>query len=325
MRRSFAGVWTLAALTLAGCGTAQSGPLGAGGASAGGVSAEPLCASKAPPYGEVPLTRATATADAPRPPGSPSPVPSTTGTAQDGVRITRLYAGAIDEDGACRPGSLTVEFEVTNPAPRDMTYTVVLDSTGYTGASRVVGPVGPGKTVRGRVAMGRSYGDIAGGTDVSIVSVRSIPSAEAPAPGGPCPATGVRVYADQGDAAMGLRMVGLHLENCGKEPYTLDGRPELEIIDADHKPVGGIQVLPSAQVAQLGGPPDVVRSLTLRPGERALSGIVWRNTVEAFGGAVNAPYLRVRAKAGAAPVMVTPELDLGTTGRLGVEAWRKEE
>ncbi|MFJ6905110.1 DUF4232 domain-containing protein [Streptomyces griseoluteus] len=307
----------LALLALAGCGTAEPG--------AGGVRAEALCPSKAPRYGEVPRDRPTAGADAPRPPGTPTPVPSSTGTARDGVRITRLYAGAIDEEGVCRASSLTAEFEVTNPAAHGMTYTVVFDARGYTGASRVVGPVGPGTTVRGRVAMSRSYGDAAGGTSVSLMSVRSVPSAEVPAPGGPCPASGVRVYADEGDAAMGLRVVGLHLENCGTEPYTVDGRPELEIVDAEHERVEGVRILPSAEVAQLGGPPDVARRLTLRPGERALSGIVWRNTVEAVDGAVNAPYLRVRARAGAAPVTVTPELDLGTTGRLGVQAWRKQE
>ncbi|MFD8295763.1 DUF4232 domain-containing protein [Streptomyces bauhiniae] len=306
----------LALLALAGCGTAETG--------AGGVRAESLCPSKAPRYGEVPRERPTATADAPRPPGTPTPVPSSTGTARDGVRITRTYAGAIDEEGVCRSGSLTAEFEVTNPAAHDMTYTVLFDATGYTGASRVVGPVGPGRTVHGRVAMSRGYGDTAGGTSVSLLSVRSVPSAEAPAPGGPCPASGVRVYADEGDAAMGLRVVGLHLENCGKQPYAVDGRPELEIIDAEHERVQGVKLVPSAEVAQLGGPPDVARPLTLQPGERALSGIVWRNTVQAVGGAVNAPYLRVRAKAGAAPVVLTPELDLGTTGRLGVEAWRKQ-
>ncbi|MFD4724771.1 DUF4232 domain-containing protein [Streptomyces seoulensis] len=309
----------LALLALAGCGTAEPG---AGG---GGVRAESLCPSKAPRYGEVPRDRPTSTADAPRPPGTPTPVPSSTGTFRDGVRITRVYAGAIDEDGACRAGSLTAEFEVTNPGARDMTYTVLFDANGYTGASRVVGPVAHGRTVHGRVAMSRSYGDAAGGTSVSLLSVRSIPSAEAPAPGGPCPASGVRVYADAGDAAMGLRVVGLHLENCGTKPYAVDGRPELEIIDAEHERVAGVKILPSAEVAQLGGPPDVARPLILRPGERALSGIVWRNTVQAVDGAVNAPYLRVRARPGAAPVTLTPELDLGTTGRLGVEAWRKQE
>lgn len=40
---------------------------------------------------------------------------------------------------------------------------------------------------------------------------------------------------------------------------------------------------------------------------------------------MNAPYARVWAKPGAAPVTVIPELDLGTTGRLGVGPWKKDE
>jgi hypothetical protein len=51
---------------------------------------------------------------------------------------------------------------------------------------------------------------------------------------------------------------------------------------------------------------------------------VWRNTTE-FGTPVNVPYVRVRAKAGADPVIVTPNLDLGTTGKLGVTSWQKDE
>ncbi|MEU0443950.1 DUF4232 domain-containing protein [Streptomyces tendae] len=64
--------------------------------------------------------------------------------------------------------------------------------------------------------------------------------------------------------------------------------------------------------------------MTLRPGEAAVSGLAWRNTTE-FGEAVTVPYVRVRAEAGSDPVMVAPHLDLGTTGELGVRAWRKDE
>ncbi len=64
--------------------------------------------------------------------------------------------------------------------------------------------------------------------------------------------------------------------------------------------------------------------VTLKPGESALATLVWRNTTQ-FGTAVNVPYVRVRAKAGAAPVIVSPNLDLGTTGKLGVTAWRLAE
>ncbi|MET8810549.1 DUF4232 domain-containing protein [Streptomyces sp. NPDC004549] len=327
MRRSFAdrtAVGTLAvaaAVVLAGCGTQQAVPRADGGGSAGPSS----CPSATPAPGSTPpLTRPTTTADAPRPPGTPSPVPSATNSERDGVRITGLYSGAVDRHGVCRANGLTAAFSVTNPGARDMTYTIVLDASGYTGAVRVVGPVRAGGTLRGTVAMRRSVGEAVGGPNASITSVRSVPTAEAPSESGPCPASGVRVWADQGDAAMGLRVTGLHLENCGTVPYTLDGRPQLQLLDADHRVVQGIRLVPGDEVANLDGSPDVVRPVTLRPGERALATIAWHNTVQTVGTPVNAPYLRVRAKAGAAPVMVTPELDLGTTGRLGVRAWQKE-
>ncbi|MEW2131743.1 DUF4232 domain-containing protein [Streptomyces sp. NPDC005435] len=327
MRRPFADritVGTLAvttALALAGCGAGQTDP-----PAAGGVGAAPSCPSATPTPGSTPpLTRPTATADASRPPGTPSPVPSATDTERDGVRVTGVYSGAVDEHGVCRPNGLTAAFSVTSPDTQDMTYTIVLDAGGYTGVTRIVGPVRPGKTLRGTVAMRRSLGDSVGGPHVSVVSVRSVPTAEAPSESGPCPASGVRVWADRGDAAMGLRVTGLHLENCGRSPYPLEGRPELQILDAGHKPVEGIRLVPGDEVANLDGSPDVVRPVTLNPGERALSTIAWRNTVLTVGAPVNAPYLRVRARAGAAPVMVTPELDLGTTGRLGVRAWQKEQ
>ncbi len=49
---------------------------------------------------------------------------------------------------------------------------------------------------------------------------------------------------------------------------------------------------------------------------------MWRNTTGA-GVAVNVPYVRVRVEVGAPPVTVTPELDLGPTGVLGVRPWAK--
>ncbi|RPK72877.1 hypothetical protein EES45_31780 [Streptomyces sp. ADI97-07] len=66
------------------------------------------------------------------------------------------------------------------------------------------------------------------------------------------------------------------------------------------------------------------RRVTLGPGESATAGLVWRNTTEP-GTPVNVPHVRVRAKAGADPVTVTPGLDLGTTGKLGVRPWVKAE
>ncbi|MFJ6776515.1 DUF4232 domain-containing protein, partial [Kitasatospora sp. NPDC091257] len=60
--------------------------------------------------------------------------------------------------------------------------------------------------------------------------------------------------------------------------------------------------------------------------EGARTTLVWRNTTEAGAGdPLNAPYVRVRATPDAAPVTVVPEIDLGTTGRLGAGAWVPED
>lgn len=67
---------------------------------------------------------------------------------------------------------------------------------------------------------------------------------------------------------------------------------------------------------------EPARPLVLKPGESALSGLMWRDTTE-FGTSVNVPYVTVRAQRGADPVTVTPHLDFGTTGELAVRAWTR--
>ncbi|MFI5617918.1 DUF4232 domain-containing protein [Streptomyces sp. NPDC051567] len=64
------------------------------------------------------------------------------------------------------------------------------------------------------------------------------------------------------------------------------------------------------------------RPVTLNPGEAASAGLMWRNTTGG-GIPVNLPYVRVKARPDSPPVIVTPELDLDTTGQLGVSAWKK--
>ncbi|WP_073949058.1 DUF4232 domain-containing protein [Streptomyces kebangsaanensis] len=295
MRRATSLVLPLAAvLLLGGCGVEKAGARGGGSASG--------CPTGAPsgPSGDAP------------------------GTERDGVRITGSGGASCDD----------IRWEVTNTGSRALTYTVTFSIVSGSGAvlnsvERTVPSVEPGRTVRRtltRTAMGTAmvpYGD--GTPSARILQVRSVPADEVPSTGGPCPESGVRVYADRGDAAMGLRVVGLHLENCGTGSYRLEGHPRLQLLDEDHEPVEGVRILHGGDAIASGTGADAPpRPLTLRPGERARTTLVWRNTVE-MGDPVNAPYVRVRAKPGAAPVTVTPELDLGTTGRLGVGAWQKDE
>ncbi|MEU0741406.1 DUF4232 domain-containing protein [Streptomyces sp. NPDC006134] len=219
-------------------------------------------------------------------------------------------------------------YTVTNREAEPFTYTITFSIRSEQGAAmanttETVGSVGAGRTVRRTLGAVTAPG-VHGAGRVRIVDVKRVPSDEAPAPEGPCPASGLRLTADEGDAAMGLRVVGLRLQNCGSRPYSLSGYPVLGLLDEDHEPVDGIEIVRGsgdiALMPHFDAPP---RPVTLNPGQSASAGLMWRNTT-GFGTAVEVPYVRVRARADAAPVMVAPDLDLGTTGRLGVSAWRKE-
>ncbi|MEU3983234.1 DUF4232 domain-containing protein [Streptomyces sp. NPDC026672] len=251
--------------------------------------------------------------------GSPVPaVPAEpSGGETDGVTVTGGANGCA-------------EYRVTNHHTEPYTYTVTFAFHSASGealwhADRVVPDVAPGKTVPGVIEpVGDQPPTAPAPALVKLVEVRSVPVAEAPSQSGTCPPSGVHVYIDEGDAAMGLRMVGIHLRNCGKDTYRLAGYPRLGVLDESHEPVRDVRVLhDGSSVAMSTGADGPPRPLDLAPGEGAVAGLVWRNTV-LDGTPVNAPYVRVWPKPGAAPVTVTPELDLGTTGRLAVGPWKKD-
>ncbi|MFJ8106515.1 DUF4232 domain-containing protein [Streptomyces sp. NPDC096132] len=277
--------------------------------------------------------------------GAASPAPRTrvTDPPVDGVRITSVTIPSasptptvtespwlVHADRLPTSG-ISAAYEVTNDGTEALTYTVVLAFTTSDGQvmgnqRETVRDVGPGRTVRGSVELDVLAPGASRVTAVKVAQVTKVPADEAPAEAGACPSSGIRVTADRGDAAMGLRVVGLHLENCGKKDYTLDGYPELSLLDADLEPVDGVRILRGGDGIATGtGLDDPPRPLTLKPGETAVSGLAWRNTTEAGLEAVTVPHVRVRAKAGAAPVTITPRLDLGTTGKLGVGAWQRAE
>ncbi|WP_329579389.1 DUF4232 domain-containing protein [Streptomyces sp. NBC_01361] len=259
---------------------------------------------------------------------------------KDGVRITSLTlpsaspspnrTTSVSADSLPVDSGVIAAYEVTNKGTKSLTYSVVFtfmsgDGGAMTNRTATVRDVGPGKTVRGTVRAGELPPAAPRVTGAKVLEVTKVPAGEAPAAPGTCPASGIRVSVDKGDAAMGLRVVGLHLDNCGTRDYTVDGYPLLELLDDDLNTVHGIQILDgSGDITTGAGPDEQPRPVMLEPGESATAGLVWRNTTEA-GTAVNVPHVRVRAKAGADPVTVTPHLDLGTTGKLGVRPWEKAE
>jgi hypothetical protein len=293
------------ALLLTACGTERAG---AGNASAGAAESPSPTQVDDPGKGGVRITSLTL----------PSPSPSP----------TRSYS--VSAESLARDSGIVAAYEVTNKGTETLTYSVIVtfmsaDGGAMANQTATVRDVGPGKTVRGTIRAGELPPTTPRVTQAKVLEVTKVPSSEAPAAPGTCPASGIRVSADKGDAAMGLRIVGLHLDNCGTRDYTVDGYPLLELLDDDLKHVDGIKILDGSHEITTGAGADKPpRPVTLGPGESATAGLVWRNTTE-FGTPVNVPYVRVRAKAGADPVIVTPNLDLGTTGKLGVRPWEKAE
>jgi len=245
-----------------------------------------------------------------------APLPDPAGRTWDNVRVV---------SGKCGPsGAPSTGYEVTNTDQVPLTFTITFSLVNGFGeamdtTTRTVEAVKPGQTVRrpldaeGGPGSARTY-------RARIMKVRAVP---ADGTSGACPHSGVRITNDRGDAAMGLRVVGIHLENCGAADYRLDGYPALRLLDEGRDPVTGVKILQGTTAISTGiGGDAAPRPVTLHPGESAYANLAWRNTTTE-GDPVNAPYVEVTAKPGAEPVTVTPELDLGTTGRLGVGPWTK--
>ncbi|MFE5819391.1 DUF4232 domain-containing protein [Streptomyces sp. NPDC056479] len=308
-------------LLLAACGSQSVSP----GGDDGRVRAETLCPSDFSQYGNAPSGEPAVTAS-----GTPTPLPlpSADGAAEEGVEVTGLYAWGTGS--GCAGVDYSAEFKVTNRGTKAVAYTLTFGFRSASGGAvdnveRTVGPVEPGRYAEGTVVMPEAPGSAPEVTGIEVLKVRGVPADEASSASGPCPKSGVHLYADQGDAAMGLRVVGLHLVNCGTGTYRLNGYPKLELFDEDHDTVDGVRILQGTdQISMATGGSGSPQPVVLRPGEAAAATLAWRNTTQA-GDPVNAPYVRVRAKPGARPVMVMPELDLGTTGKLGVGPWKKDE
>ncbi|MFJ9947233.1 DUF4232 domain-containing protein [Kitasatospora sp. NPDC091207] len=157
--------------------------------------------------------------------------------------------------------------------------------------------------------------------DASVTPFGTLPTPSAPPPAA-CTPEGVSLAAEEVNAAMGLRVMGIRLTNCGSRPYTLNGRPGVRVLDAERAPLGITVRNGSAGIATLEGFDAAPKAVTLDPGEYAAFQLVWRNTVTAgTGPADNGRFLEVAPLPGRPRVVVPADLDLGTTGRLGVSAW----
>ncbi|GAA0924912.1 DUF4232 domain-containing protein [Virgisporangium aurantiacum] len=165
---------------------------------------------------------------------------------------------------------------------------------------------------------------------VSTTGSRSRPSAN-PTPSwspstaapGVCPPSGVLVRMGEVDAAMGLRAAGIELVNCGSVPVTLNGYPDVRVLDVGGAALPVAVVHGSADIALLPNFDTPPAPVTAAPGARLVAGLLWRNRVDMGGDVVKGTYLEIVPAPGQPAQTIRPDgpIDLGTTGRLGVSAW----
>lgn len=176
------------------------------------------------------------------------------------------------------------------------------------------------------VGFGLLAGCAAPGTLPAMAASISLPASATPtastAPQPPsCDASGIVVRTAGRDAALGLRVLTVELENCGTDDVALHGYPTVRVLDSSCTPldidiVNGVTAIPDP------GPHDI----TVPPGGRAHFAAVWRNTVEDPSTPIpDARYLDVRPTRDQPAHVVDPgsRIDLGTTGRLSLSAWSR--
>ncbi|AXB41626.1 DUF4232 domain-containing protein [Amycolatopsis albispora] len=149
-----------------------------------------------------------------------------------------------------------------------------------------------------------------------------VPSSAAPAP--VCPESGVKITAGEVEGASGLRALGLVLTNCGTRDYTANGYPVVRVLDANGQPLGIVVGNGSAPVSAPDSYDVVPQPGTLGPGGQVTARLLWRNTVtDPAVLAKHGEHLEIAPAAGEPAQVVTPRggVDLGTTGRLAVNAW----
>ncbi|MET9295346.1 DUF4232 domain-containing protein [Streptomyces sp. NPDC003077] len=157
-------------------------------------------------------------------------------------------------------------------------------------------------------------------SDLTIASTPPSSSAENTTA---CPEPGVRIAGGPVSAAMGLRAMSISMTNCGTRPYEVNGYPGLRVLDDKREPLA-VRTVDSSSIASDIKDPGA-RPLTLRPGERAIAMLVWRNTVDSITEPANGEFLEVTPAKGRPPQVVKELIDVGTTGKLGATAWKRPE
>jgi hypothetical protein len=151
----------------------------------------------------------------------------------------------------------------------------------------------------------------------------AVASTDPPAPAARCLDPGVEISIGDGDAATGLRFVGITLRNCRTRPYTVKGYPAATLLDAAQRTLP-VRVVNGVDHVSLMPPYDKPpQRLVLAPGQTARAVVVWRNLTTDEATIVTGEYLRVAGARGQPTHLVALHVDLGNTGVLALSPWAR--
>ena len=149
----------------------------------------------------------------------------------------------------------------------------------------------------------------------------AVPSTDPRPPAARCLDPGVEISIGDGDAATGLRFIGITLRNCGTRPYTVKGYPAVTLLDAGQRTLP-VRVVYGVDHVSLMPPYDKPpQRLVLAPGQTARAVVVWRNLTTDEATIVNGEYLRVAGARGQPTHLLALHVDLGNTGILALSPW----
>ena len=158
-----------------------------------------------------------------------------------------------------------------------------------------------------------------GGGPTSPSSRTSAPTvAPTPTPPPPtCPASGARITVGPVEPALGHRAVVVKLTNCRTAPITVNGYPDVAVLNARRRTMNVTVAHGTSYMARDPGPTKI----RLDKGESALAAVSWSNTVEVAEDKASGTYLAVARHRGERPVVWPVDTDLGTTAKITLTAW----
>ncbi|MET7423429.1 DUF4232 domain-containing protein [Dactylosporangium sp. NPDC005555] len=164
---------------------------------------------------------------------------------------------------------------------------------------------------------------VAARPDVSIPVVPEpvSPSVPTPRTTSGCLDPGVSLSVGEVDAAMGLRAVGVTLRNCGTAVYTVQGYPEVDILDTDRRVLDVTVLDGTAAVATIERYDVPPKRLDVPPGGIAVAVLVWRNLTTDAATVAKGAYVSVAPAPGLPRHTLSLMTDPGNTGKMGISPW----